>query len=246
MKIKLLVIVFILLILKVPGNNAQTGDEILRKANEKNNVYTCIYDMEMKLVRPEKDDIVYKLRTFKKGDDKMLIRFLDPPKVVGRVFLKDGKRMWLYMPSIKKSIRVSSKQMALGGDFSHGDLMRINLPKDYNATLLRIETYKEKECYVLELKAKDRTISYDKIKYWIRKNDLFPVRQEFYTLSGKLLKIMTYKDSVYFGGQKRPKTLIMENTLKKGYMTVLTMIDMQVDVTLSDYMFKKQNLERQQ
>lgn len=245
MKIKLMVIVFILLILKVPGK-AQTGDEILRKANEKNNVHTCIYDMEMKLVRPEKDDIVYKLRNFKKGDDKMLIRFLDPPKVVGRAFLKDKKRLWLYMPSIKKSIRVSSKQMALGGDFSHGDLMRINLSEDYNATLLGIEKFEGKECYVLELKAKDRTISYDKVKYWIRRNDLFPVRQEFYTLSGKLLKIMTYKGSAYLGGQTRPKTLYMENTLKKGYMTVLTMIEMQVNVTLSDYMFKKQNLERQQ
>ncbi len=221
-----------------------TAEAILAKADKINTAYTAVYKMEMRLKRPGRSDKVYQMKISKKGNDKILGLFLAPSKVEGRAFLRNGDKMYLYEPTIGKIIPLSPKQMMAGGDFSNGDIMRLNLAEDYHAKLLGIEVMENDSCYVLELKAKNRSIAYDMIKYWIKKDNFFPLRQEFYTLSGKLLKILKYSEPKMMGGRVRPTVLIMTNTLKKKYKTILTFLEMKTNVKLSDYLFRKQYLER--
>ena len=84
-------------------------------------------------------------------------------------------------------MRVGAKQNFGGGDFSQ----RRHLPPlAHAATTCRPwparRRWKASACYKLELKAKDRSVAYDRVVYWVRSDGtFFPVRAEYYTISGR-------------------------------------------------------------
>ena len=84
-----------------------------------------------------------------------------------------------------RAIRISPKQEFHGGDFNNTDILRVNLSVDYTVTMLPSTSPGE---YLLELRARNDSIAYDVIKYWVRTSDFMPLRQEFYTRSGKLMR----------------------------------------------------------
>ncbi|MBI5609098.1 MAG: outer membrane lipoprotein-sorting protein, partial [Deltaproteobacteria bacterium] len=67
--------------------------------------------------------------------------------------------------------------------------------------------------WVLELKAKTSNASYDKVKIWMKKADMLPVKGEYYTASGKLLRKAEFSDVKNFDGVVRPSKIVMRNML---------------------------------
>ena len=55
-------------------------------------------------------------------------------------------------------------------------------------TILRADTIDGKKYYVLELTAVDRSVTYNKVLYWVQQSNFWPYRAEFYSLSNQLLK----------------------------------------------------------
>ena len=68
--------------------------------------------------------------------------------------LRNGDNMWLYMPNLKRAVRVASRDSFMGGDFNNADVLRVNYTADYTATLAE----ESKDAYVLELKAKGKFV----------------------------------------------------------------------------------------
>jgi hypothetical protein len=62
---------------------------------------------------------------------------------------------------------------------------------------------------VLELTAKRKGATYQRILYWLRTEDARPVRAEFYLTSGKHIKSATFDEYEPYGG----KTLLHKLTL---------------------------------
>ena len=90
---------------------------------------------------------------------------------------------------------MGAKQNFGGGDFSNGDIFRLSLIDDYDPTLLGEEAVRDAPCYKLDLKAKDRSVAYHRVVYWVRSDGtFFPVRADYYTLSGKRLKSLTLSE----------------------------------------------------
>ena len=88
---------------------------------------------------------------------KNLVRYVEPPRDRGKMVLLDGTRMWFYDPASKVSIRISAQQRLMG-QASNGDVMTVNLARDYRAALAGEETLKdadrnERACWRLELAA---------------------------------------------------------------------------------------------
>ena len=80
--------------------------------------------------------------------------------------LRLGDNMWLYIPNVGKPIRITSMQSIVGGVFNNADIMRLDYSAEYNAVNLE----EGPDDYILGLKAKTRTVSYDSLKMWVIKN----------------------------------------------------------------------------
>jgi outer membrane lipoprotein-sorting protein len=188
---------------------APTADEILAKADAIIAPERYESDVTMTTIRANGEERSFQMHIFKNGDDLHRIKFVAPTDDKGSEVLRNGDDMWNYLPNLKRALKISSKQEFHGGDFSNADMLRSNLSKDYTPKL--VETTADE--YQLELKAKSDQVAYDTIKYWLRKKDCMPLREEFYTSSGKLIRKLEYQDPKKFGKLERPSKLMMWNVL---------------------------------
>ena len=218
---------------------------ILRRADRAVLGETATYTLRMTVVRPGKQERVVEMKGWKKGDDQGLVRYTAPAKERGTAYLRSGDSTWLYLPSAEKVVRVGAKQNFGGGDFSNADIFRLSLVKDYDPTLVGEEPAEGQTCFKLELKAKDRSIAYDRVVYWVRSDGTFyPVKADYYTLSGKNLKSLVLTQVRPIGGRPRPTLLTMESRVDEGSRTRLEFLTIQDDVRLDDRLFTPSALER--
>ncbi|HEY3628474.1 MAG TPA: outer membrane lipoprotein-sorting protein [Terracidiphilus sp.] len=142
-----------------------------------------------------------------KGTDKTYVEFMTP-REKGRHLLMLGDDMWVFLPDTSRPVRITPLER-LSGDASNGDVARTNYASDYTPAYLRDEKLGETECHVLELTAKRKGATYQRIIYWLNAQDARPVRAEFYLTSGKHIKSATFDDYAQIGG----KTLLRRLTL---------------------------------
>jgi outer membrane lipoprotein-sorting protein len=179
---------------------------------------------------------------FSKGNDRTIIRTLTPAADKGQALLMRDRDLWFYSPSISQPIRLSVAQK-LTGQVANGDLARANFSGDYTPILVRTDTLDGELYNFLELKAVDRSVTYDKILYWVSKNNDRPYKAEFYTLSGRLLKICRYQNYKETAGAMRPMRLIMEDALIDGSKSLLEYSDLRMK-DFPDKIFAKDYMKR--
>jgi outer membrane lipoprotein-sorting protein len=197
---------------------ALDGTQILQQVDR--NLEPETYESYRKLIdiQPDgtrKESVLY---TMKKGRDKVVALFLLPPSDKGRVTLRLGDNMWLYMPDVGRPIRITSLQSVTGSVFNNADILRI----DYGAEYTVESAEEQKDAVVLSLKAKTGEVAYDRLKMWVDRKVMLPVTIECYAASGLLIKTLRFKDIKDFGGGiKRPATLETDSPLQKGYKSVM-------------------------
>jgi outer membrane lipoprotein-sorting protein len=197
-----------------------TGDAnaLLKKIDR--NLQPDSYEMYRKLINIEPDGSKkeFVLYTAKKGQDKMIALFLDPPSEKGRATLRLGDNMWLYIPNVGKPLRITSLQSVVGGVFNNSDILRLDYSTEYNVESMTEQSGQ----YVLDLKAKNKTVAYDRLKMFVDKKVLVPLTIEAYAATGLLIKTLHYKNMKDFGeGVKRPAVLETDSPLYKGYKSVM-------------------------
>ncbi len=205
----LAVVVAALIFFPASASAEPNADEILQRADAI--LAPAEFEARVELVtHRDGEGRRFEMHVWKKGLGKSRIRFLAPAADRDSEVLRDGDNMWHFLPNLKRSIRISPRQEFHGGDFNNADLLRTNLAVDYAPTLARSES---SDTWLLELKAKHDTAAYDFIRYWVRKADNMPLRQEFYTRSGKMIRALELSEPKSFGGHERPTRLLMKNVL---------------------------------
>jgi outer membrane lipoprotein-sorting protein len=197
---------------------ALDGDDILRQVDKKLNPES--YESYRKLINIEPDGRrkEYVLFTVKKGRDKLIALFLDPPSEKGRATLRLGDNMWLYIPGVGKPIRITSLQSVVGGVFNNADILNL----DYSAEYQVQQSEKQGAKYMLDLKARTAVVAYDRLKMTVDAATLVPTEIEAYAASGLLIKTLHFKDMKDFGnGIRRPATMETDSPLYKGYKSVM-------------------------
>ncbi len=197
-----------------------TAEELLKKAGSR--LFPEEFSAEIKMVqhKPGQEDYVSRLLLYKKSKDLVRADYIYPPHQAGQRMLRREGQIWMYLPDTKRTIRMSSRQSLGGSDFNNGDIMRLNYEEDYTPTIVKeTDTY-----WVLELRAKNRSVTYDRILYTISKDGYQSVKQEFYTLSGKLIKTLEFKEPKNYGGLLRPSLFVMSSNLVEGVYTELTYV----------------------
>jgi outer membrane lipoprotein-sorting protein len=169
-------------------------------------------------VEPDGKKKEFTLYSVKKGADKIAALFLAPASEKGRSTLRLGENMWLYVPNVGKPIRITSLQSVIGGVFNNADILNLDYAAEYNVEKAD-ESGNE---YLLELKAKNKTVAYDRVKIWADKSKKIPVRIECLTEAGMLIKTLYFKEVKDFGGGiVRPSVIETDSPLYKGYKSIM-------------------------
>ena len=198
--------------------HALDGESILKQVDRKLNPES--YEMYRKLVNIEPDGRKkeFVLFTVKKGRDKMVALFLDPPSEKGRATLRLGDNLWLYIPNVGKPIRITSLQSVVGGVFNNADILNL----DYSVEYAVEKASEEGKVYLLELKARSGAVAYDRLKMRVDRASLTPTEIECYAASGLLIKTLRFRDMKDFGGGlRRPATMETDSPLHKDYKSVM-------------------------
>jgi outer membrane lipoprotein-sorting protein len=197
---------------------AQEANKLLKEVDD--NLMPESYEAYRQLINEEPDGSKkeFTFYTVKKGKDKIAMLYLLPASEKGRATLRLGENMWLYIPSANKPIRITSLQSVVGGVFNNADIMQLEYSTEYNATFGE-ETENE---YILNLKAKNKTVAYDMLKMWITKDKKILRRVEAYSASGMLIKTLEFKEDRSFGGGlTRPSVIETYSPLYKGCRSLM-------------------------
>jgi outer membrane lipoprotein-sorting protein len=210
--------IFLVAMMSAAPVYAIDGNELLKKVDRNLNPET--FEMYRKIINQEPDGSKkeFILYSAKKGKDKVVSLFLAPASEKGRSSLRVGENMWLYIPNVGKPIRITSLQSVTGGIFNNADIMRIDYSSEYNCE--NVEQAEGK--YLLDLKAKTKTVAYDKVKMWVDDKRLLPGKIECYASSGMLIKTLYFKEIKDFGdGIVRPAVTETDSPLHKGYKSIM-------------------------
>ncbi len=197
---------------------AVDGNQLLEQVDR--NLAPESYELYRKLINIEPDGKKkeFVLFTVKKGKDKIAGLFISPASEKGRSTLRLGENMWLYIPNVGKPIRITSLQSVIGGVFNNSDILQLDYSEEYN--VLQVED--EGKEYLLHLRAKTKTVAYDRLKMWVDKEKVSPTKIECMTEASMLIKTLYFKDIKDFGGGiVRPASVETDSPLYKGYKSVM-------------------------
>ncbi len=183
-----------------------------------------------------------KYRVLSKGNENTIVMITEPASERGQILLMKGRDLWVFMPDVSQPVRISLAQR-LTGQVANGDLARANFAGDYKAKILKTETVGGEEYHVLDLTAVDRSVTYQKVLYWVSKKANWPLKAEFYSLSNRLLKKCRYEKFETMLGKVRPTRLVMEDALRGNEQSVLDYSSMKLR-DLPDKMFTKEYLSK--
>lgn len=217
MKKGILALLFLLLSPLAQGL-AMDKDDLLQVVDR--NLNPASYEMYRKLINIEPDGSKkeFVLYMVKKGNDRVASLFLSPESEKGRATLRLDDNMWLYIPAVGKPLRITSLQSVVGGVFNNSDIMRLDYSDEYNVVSVK----DTEEHHILDLKAKNNTVAYDRLVMTVKKDILLPVRIECYAASGMLLKTLYFKKIKDFGnGIVRPSVVETDSPLYKNYKSVM-------------------------
>lgn len=192
---------------------------------------------------------VYKMRTFGRGDAEAAIEYLEPARDKGTKMLRQGQEMWMYLPAIERTQKISGhmlRQGMMGSDVSYEDMTAASSWRDqYTAEVTGSHQLGDRACWRVEMKAKDDSVTYPRRIAWVDQQTRIPLKQELYALSGMLLKTWEMSDiRTYDGGRQFPSTMTITDEVQQGSKTTLQMDEIRFGVDLEAEVFSQRWLER--
>ena len=160
-----------------------------------------------------------------RGHD-VLAQTMEPPNHKGDKLLVLKNNMWFHKKDLSKPVPVSQRQKLLG-NASYGDIATTSYADDYDATSILTDTINGEECSLMDLSAKTKKATYDRIKYWISKSRTVGLKADYYTVSGKLFKSasMEYEHRIQMPGNQDQlfiSRMIIRDEMMSSNVTTMT------------------------
>jgi len=234
------------------GHPASAQEPIARDIVERVEVLlwgkTVQGDYEMTITTPRWQRTLA-LRAWMDRPKRSFIRILEPAKEKGIGSLRIGAEMWNYLPNVERTIKIPPSMMLqpwMGSDLTNDDLVKSSsLIDDYTHTILREEAVAGAPAYVLELIPKpDAAVVWGRILYWVRKSDFMPLKQEFYSERGELVRTLTFSDVKPMGGRTIPTRWELRPADKPGNMTTFVIKSALYDKPIDTDIFTQRNLQK--
>lgn len=235
----------------------EKGLSIVREADQREAGFiNFIVDVVMTLKNKQGKESERKLRIKvleAEGDgDKNLVIFDSPKDLKGTAFLNYTHKLedddrWLYLPALKRVKRISSRNKSgsfMGSEFAYEDMASQEVEK-YTYKWIRDESYKERECFVVEYYPVDQDNSgYTKKITWIDEKEYYISKVDYYDRKGFLLKTLQYSGYQQYSDKYwKPDEMYMVNH-QTGKSTKLIWSDYKFLTNLKERDFNKNTLKR--
>jgi hypothetical protein len=234
--------------------------ELMKKADKQHRIKEERTKIRMTLIDANGDQRARTVENVVKQDDvkgdKGLFRFLTPADVKGTALLSEDQKpggdtdQWLYLPAFRKTRRLGSADLGdrfVDTDFSYEDLKR-RWVDDYGHTLLREEAVDGQACYVIESTPKaKRAVAqspYGKSQFWLRKDNLLPIRLRHFDKQLRPLKQIDLKDVKQVHGDAWRPMEITVLDIQRKHKTVLAVESRDVNFGIPPEHFSRHNLEK--
>ncbi len=244
--IRILSILPILLILPILSTG-QTALEIVKKADAKMRGNTSQVEMNIKTIRPswsrEMD-----LRVWSKGNDFAMILIQSPARDRGITFLKRGKEVWNWIPTLEKTIKLPPSMMSqswMGTDFTNDDLVReSSVIRDFEHSLGTDTLILGRPCHTIWMVPKpEAAVVWGKLMVCIDKKDFMELHTRFYDEEGQLVNIMNAYDPALLGGRLIPTRFEIIPVEKRNQKTEMRYKKVVYDQPIADGFFSINNMK---
>ncbi len=227
-----------------------TGDEagdILRKVEANMNSENRIFESTI-IIHGQRTSRTITSKSWSVGVHKSFTEYLSPAREMGVKMLKLENQLWIYSPSTDRIMQISGhmlRQPVMGSDLSYEDMMEDRkLTELYNASLVGMEKFNDRDCYVISLTAKSENVAYYSQKMWVDKEIFVPLKQDLFAKSGQLLKRLEMKNIIKVDGRWFPTTLIYKDMLKQGGGTEFTISNIKFNQDIPEHIFSKAALKK--
>ena len=229
-----------------PAWGAPSADEIIKKADAAGTSETSHTVMTQTIQTTGGAVRTFTIESWATGgDDKSLMRFLDPApsRGIGMLSLDGGDNIWAYFPDsddlrkIASSARNSSME---GSDFSYEDMSGATFADKYTAGEVTEEDVGDSACYRVTLTPTGKS-SYSKVVVWIDTSSYVLRRSHYFDKKDRHAKTLTMSGWNQVSGVWTPQTMVMKNE-KRGSSTTIEMVSVEYGVQLDDRMFTTETL----
>lgn len=222
--------------------------EIIRKVDQLLRGDSAHSIMEMVIVNPRWTRTL-RMESWERGRKESLVRILAPRKEEGVGSLKIGYQMWNYLPRVERVIKIPPSMMMsswMGSDFTNDDLVKeSSIVEDYSHRLLGTVSLGGSDAYKIEaVPSPEAPVVWGKLYFFVRAADYVPLRQEYYSESGDLVRSLDFSGIKMMGGHLLPTVWEMIPVNEKGGKTVVNLIEIQFDIPLDDELFTLRTLKK--
>lgn len=163
------------------------------------------------------------------GQFASIMQFTRPARDAGKVMLKNGNDLWFYDPSTKSTLRISPQQRLIG-QAANGDVVTVNLARDYQAKLVGEESIRDgerqqRQALKLQLSSNGPDSTYGAIEWWVDSVTNAPIKGRFFADSGRLLKTAYYRRFQQHLGALRPTETVIIDGLEPQAVTLVRLSD---------------------
>ena len=201
--------------------------------------------MTMVIHRPDWERTMT-MRGWTKGDDRSLVRVLEPSKDRGNGTLTDDNNMWSYSPKVNRVIKVPSSMMGqswMGSDFSNKDVARADdIVDQYDHSVLGVEEVDGVTVYEIEsVPHEDAAVVWGREVLRIRADHVVS-EHRFYDQDGELVKMLESLEIGEMGGRVIALRQRMGKVDSPGEWTEIRVVSVNYDIELPDSLFTLSNL----
>ena len=213
----------------VDGQAALAASDAIRNPQQPFSVTITLTEFE-KGVQVETSTFQGFARTLEAGGQfASLLRYLQPARDSGKLMLKSGSDMWFFDPASKASIRVSPQQRLMG-QAANGDVVTVNFASDYKVTSSSEDDITDGErrprkAQKLLLVATNENATYGSIELWLDAERHAPIKVQFLSDSGRLLKTAFYRRFQRQLGADRPTETVIIDGLRPTSVTIVRFSD---------------------
>ena len=188
------------------------------------------------------------METWSLGEERSLVRILEPKKERGTATLKVEDDLFTYLAKTGRTIKITGAMMGgswMGSHFTNDDLVKgTRLANDFETTVKEGPVSDGEATYALTLVAKpDAAVVWGKIEIIVRKSDLMPARETFYDEDGEALRLLEFSEYRTVEDRSFPVRMRMTPLDKPGEFTEIRYAKMEFNAGLTRDFFSLQRLK---
>jgi outer membrane lipoprotein-sorting protein len=222
---------------------AQTpsGADVLQRV-DKNLVLDQAISMTTMIIHGRAGTRSIQSKNWIEGKEKAFVEYREPARERGKKMLKLGDQLWNYFPEpTDRIITISGhllRQSVMGSDLSYEDVTENkNLIDRYTAVVTGSEKIGDRNCYVVELTAKQDDITYYKRTLWVDTERWLPLKEVRYAKSGKPIKSSEIREVFRVEGRWYPKRILYRDLMQYGEGTeyIVESINLHAQIPASQF-----------